>query len=156
MAQFNHPVELETDEVREAIAKIQDAGAIIRTQSPLLRHINADPHIWAEMWQKQVSLNCIPYYMFIARNTGAQHYFSVPLVEAWQIYKQEYQSVSVLCRSVRGPSMSCLAGKIQVTGVHDVCGEKVIGLQMLQGETRIGCGVHFLPNTTEMQPGTQT
>jgi KamA family protein len=133
MAQFNHPVELETDEVREAIAKIQDAGAIIRTQSPLLRHINADPHIWAEMWQKQVSLNCIPYYMFIARNTGAQHYFSVPLVEAWQIYKQAYQSVSGLCRTVRGPSMSCLPGKIQVTGVHDVCGEKVIGLQMLQG-----------------------
>jgi KamA family protein len=133
MAQFNHPVELETEEVKEAIAKIQEAGAIIRTQSPLLRHINDDPEIWAEMWQKQVSLNCIPYYMFIARNTGAQHYFSVPLVEAWQIYKQAYQSVSGLCRTVRGPSMSCLPVKIQITGLYNICGQKVIGMQMLQG-----------------------
>ncbi|MDD5122925.1 MAG: hypothetical protein PHX97_06055, partial [Dehalococcoidales bacterium] len=61
MAQFNHPNELETEEVKQAITRIQEAGAIIRTQSPLLNHINADANIWAEMWQKQVSLNCIPY-----------------------------------------------------------------------------------------------
>ncbi len=133
MAQFNHPAELGTDEVKQAIARIQETGAMIRTQSPLLRHINAEPAIWAEMWQKQIQLNCIPYYMFIARNTGAQHYFSVPLGEAWEIYRQAYQSVSGLCRTVRGPSMSCLPGKIQIIGIDEVCGEKVIALQMLQG-----------------------
>jgi KamA family protein len=133
MAHFNHPKELETDEVKQAIARIQETGAVIRTQSPLLRHINAEPRIWVDMWQKQVALNCIPYYMFIARNTGAQHYFSVPLVEAWQIYREAYQSVSGLSRTVRGPSMSALPGKIQITGVEEVSGEKVIGLQMLQG-----------------------
>jgi L-lysine 2,3-aminomutase len=133
MAQFNHPNELATEEVKQAIARIQEAGAIIRTQSPLLNHINADASIWAEMWQKQVSLNCIPYYMFIARNTGAQHYFAVPLVEAWEIFRTAYKSVSGLCRTVRGPSMSCLPGKIQITGIHEIYGQKVIGLQMLQG-----------------------
>ncbi|MFU8796598.1 MAG: KamA family radical SAM protein, partial [Dehalococcoidia bacterium] len=43
MAQFNHPVELETDIVKKAIERIQETGAVIRTQSPLLRHINDSP-----------------------------------------------------------------------------------------------------------------
>ncbi len=133
MAQFNHPVELETDVVKQAIERIQETGAVIRTQSPLLRHINDSPEVWADMWRKQVALNCIPYYMFVARDTGATNYFSVPLVEAWRIFKQAYQSVSGLCRTVRGPSMSCLPGKVQITGVGELCGEDVLMLQMIQG-----------------------
>lgn len=133
MAQFNHPVELEPDVVKEAIGRIQDTGAVIRTQSPLLRHINDSPQIWAKMWRRQVALNCIPYYMFLARDTGAQHYFSVPLVEAWQIFRQAYQSVSGLCRTIRGPIMSCLPGKIQILGVGEVDGKRVLVLRMIQG-----------------------
>jgi len=133
MAQFNHPVELETEVVKQAIERIRETGAVIRTQSPLLRHINDSPEVWADMWRKQVALNCIPYYMFVARDTGAQNYFSVPLVEAWRIFKQAYQSVSGLCRTVRGPSMSCLPGKVQITGVGELCGEDVLMLQMIQG-----------------------
>ncbi|MCC8179409.1 MAG: lysine 2,3-aminomutase, partial [Planctomycetes bacterium] len=63
MAHFNHPVELGTAAVRDAIRRIRNTGATIRTQSPLLRHINDKPRLWAEMWLKQVDLNCIPYYM---------------------------------------------------------------------------------------------
>ena len=40
------------------------------------------------MWRRQVDLGCIPYYMFVARDTGAQHYFSVPLVRAWEIFRR--------------------------------------------------------------------
>lgn len=134
MAQFNHPVELETDIVKEAISRVQETGAVIRTQSPLLRHINDSPEIWAELWRRQVSLNCIPYYMFVARDTGPQEYFRVPLVEAWEIFRKAYQSVSGICRTVRGPVMSCLPGKVHVLGVEKVLGEKVFVLQMIQGK----------------------
>jgi len=133
MAHFNHPVELEGNVVKEAIGEILNTGAVIRTQSPLLRHINDSPQVWSEMWRKQVALGCIPYYMFIARNTGAQHYFSVPLVQAWQIYRQAYQAVSGICRTVRGPVMSCLPGKIQLLGAAQVPKQKVIAFRMLQG-----------------------
>ncbi len=133
MANFNHPVELGGDTVKKAISRILETGAVIRTQSPLLRHINDSPEVWAELWKRQVSLNCIPYYVFVARNTGAQHYFSVPLVEAWQIFRQAYQSVSGICRTVRGPSMSCLPGKVQILGVTEVNGVKVMTLRMIQG-----------------------
>lgn len=133
MAHFNHPVELEGDAVAKAIKKILDTGAVIRTQSPVLKHINDDPTLWADMWRKQVELDCVPYYMFVARNTGAQHYFSISLIEAWDLFRKAYQSVSGICRTVRGPSMSCFPGKVQMLGVSEVKGEKVMVFRMIQG-----------------------
>jgi KamA family protein len=133
MAHFNHPAELEGETVRNAISRVLETGAVIRTQSPLLRHINDSPEVWAELWRRQVALGCIPYYMFVARDTGAQHYFGVPLVEAWQIFRNAYQSVSGICRTVRGPSMSCVPGKVQILGVSEVRGQKVMVFRMIQG-----------------------
>jgi len=133
MAHFNHPVELSTPAVQKAISRIQATGAVIRTQSPVMRNINDDPATWAEMWRKQVNLNCIPYYMFVARDTGAHHYFSVPLVDAWNIFRKAYQQVSGICRTVRGPSMSATPGKIQLLGVSEVGGKKIMTLRFLQG-----------------------
>lgn len=133
MAHFSHPVELETPAVKEAIKRLRSVGVQIRTQSPILRHINDNPEIWADMWRKQVNLNCIPYYMFIPRDTGAQDYFAVTLENAWNIFRSAYQKVSGVCRTVRGPSMSCTPGKVQVLGVSEIHGEKVFALRMLQG-----------------------
>jgi len=135
MAHFNHPVELLGDAVAEAIKRILKTGAVIRTQSPVLKHINDSSEIWAEMLKKQVSLGCIPYYMFVARNTGAQHYFSIPLIEAWKIFRETYQSVSGICRTLRGPSMSCLPGKVQILGVAYVKNERVMTFRMIQGRS---------------------
>lgn len=82
MGHYNHWVELSTDIAREAIKRIRNTGAQIRTQSPLIKHINDDPDVWAKMWKDQVKLGCIPYYFFIERNTGAKAYFSIPLHKA--------------------------------------------------------------------------
>jgi KamA family protein len=133
MAHFNHFAELEGEAVKQAISRVLETGAVIRTQSPILRHINDDPEIWAEMLRRQVALGCIPYYMFVARDTGAQHYFGVSLVEAWEIFRKTYQSVSGICRTIRGPSMSCLPGKVQILGVSEVRGQKVMVFRMIQG-----------------------
>lgn len=133
MAHFNHPNELKTEAVQLASARVRETGAQIRTQSPLLRHINDDPDAWADMWKDQVRLGMVPYYFFVVRDTGAQHYFAVPLVEAWQIFRRAYNQVSGLSRTVRGPSMSCDPGKVQVNGVVEIEGEKLIALQAIQG-----------------------
>ena len=133
MAHFNHPVELESENVKNAVKRIIETGAVIRTQSPLIRHINDSPDIWAEMWRRQVALGCIPYYMFVARNTGAQHFFSVPLEDAWRIFRGAYQKVSGICRTVRGPVMSCLPGKVQILGVTEVKKQKIMVFRMIQG-----------------------
>ena len=133
MAHFNHPVELSTNAVSEAIKRIRATGAQIRSQSPIMKNINDSPEVWADMWRKQVNQNIIPYYMFVARDTGAQHFFGIPLVGAWEIFRKAYQSVSGVCRTVRGPSMSTTPGKIQVLGVNEANGEKIFVMRFLQG-----------------------
>lgn len=133
MAHFNHPVELSTKAVEKAIKRIQNTGAQIRTQSPLIRHINDKPRIWNDLWRRQVDLNCIPYYMFVERDTGAKQFFAVPLRRCWQIFREAYQRVSGLCRTVRGPVMSATPGKVQIVGVTEINGEKVFVLSFIQG-----------------------
>ncbi len=133
MSHLNHPRELEPEATRHAIVRLRETGAVIRTQSPLLRHINDDPSGWSTLWNKQVDLGCVPYYMFVSRDTGAQHYFSVPLVRAWKIFREAYQNVSGLARTVRGPSMSATPGKVQILGPAEMMGQQVIALSFLQG-----------------------
>ncbi len=133
MGHFNHIAELKTAAVKLAIKKVRETGTQIRTQSPLLTNINDDADMWAQMWQKQVELGCIPYYMFVVRDTGAQHYFRVPLIKAHQIFQKAIQQVSGLARTVRGPSMSATPGKVQIDGVAEVNGTKVMVFRMLQG-----------------------
>jgi len=134
MAHFNHYKELQTDAVEEAVEKIRKTGAVIRTQAPLLNHINAESEVWETMWKKQVAMGMVPYYMFVARDTGAKHYFEVPLAKAWEIYKNAVSKVSGLARTVRGPSMSAAPGKVAVVGVSEIEGKKVFVLNMLQAK----------------------
>ncbi len=132
MAHFNHPKEMETKAVQEAIQRIRNTGAQIRTQSPVLCHINDSSRLWADMWRKQVQQGCVPYYMFQVRDTGAQHFFGVSLERAYRIFHDAYKAVSGVARTVRGPSMSTLPGKIEVTGINEIAGQKVFTLRMLQ------------------------
>lgn len=149
MAHFNHINEMTTHAVREAIAKVRSTGAQIRTQSPLLSYINDDAQMWANMWREQVKLGCIPYYMFVVRDTGAQHYFGVPLVKAYKIFTEAYTRVSGLGRTVRGPSMSATPGKVQVLGIEQVGGQKVICLRFLQGRNPDWVGRPFFAKYDE-------
>lgn len=142
-AHFNHPQELSTEAVKQAIDRIRQTGAQIRTQSPILRHINDDPKLWAQMWRKQVDMGCIPYYMFIARDTGAKKYFELPLEKCWNIFRRAYRQVSGVCRTVRGPSMSDHAGKIQVLGISEIQGKKVFVLRFLQGRSSSWVDIPF-------------
>ncbi len=133
MAHFSHPRELGTPEVREAMQRILDTGAVIRCQAPLVRHVNDNAEAWATMWRTQVRLGAVPYYMFVERDTGPKHYFEVPLARALRIFSRAYNQVSGLARTVRGPSMSATPGKVVVEGVAEVAGEKVFALKFLQG-----------------------
>lgn len=132
MAHYNHPRELSTPVARKAVQRIRGTGAVIRMQSPLVRHINDDAEVWADLWRSGVTLGCVPYYMFVERDTGPKNYFEVPLVRAWDIFRTAYRQVSGLARTVRGPSMSAFPGKVLVDGVTEIHGEKVFALQLLQ------------------------
>jgi L-lysine 2,3-aminomutase len=132
MAHFSHPRELQPPVVAEAVTRIRETGAVIRTQAPLIRAVNDTPAVWAQMWREQVRMGMIPYYMFVERDTGPQDYFAVPLARGYQVFSDAYRSVTGLCRTVRGPSMSATPGKVCVDGIAEVAGEKVFVLRMIQ------------------------
>ncbi|MEV0633286.1 KamA family radical SAM protein [Nonomuraea wenchangensis] len=132
MAHFTHPRELDPPQVSAAVERIIGTGATIRTQAPLIRSINDDPAVWTSMWRRQLRMGMVPYYLFVERDTGPQDYFAVPLARAYEVFRDAYASVSGLCRTVRGPSMSATPGKVCVDGVMEVAGEQVFVLHFIQ------------------------
>ncbi len=143
MAHYSHPRELETPIAQTAVRRIQGTGVVIRSQAPLIRRVNDSADDWAEMWKRQVQLGVVPYYMFVARNTGARAYFEVPLVRALQIFRGAYRQVSGLARTVRGPSMSAAPGKVLVDGLASLAGERVFVLKFLRARDPSWVGVSF-------------
>ena len=133
MAHFSHPRELQTRVVREALRRVRDAGAVVRCQAPLIRHVNDRSEVWTDLWREEVRLGLVPYYLFVARNTGPRSYFEVPLAESLRIFSDAFVHVSGLGRTVRGPVMSATPGKVLVVGVATIHGEKVFVLKMIQG-----------------------
>ena len=143
MAHYSHPRELQTTIAREALRRIQDAGAVVRCQSPLIRHVNDCAESWAELWNTQARLGAVPYYMFVERDTGARNYFEVPLVRALEIFQDAYRQLSGLGRTVRGPVMSATPGKVRLVGTADVFGQEVFVLEFLQARNPEWVGRSF-------------
>jgi KamA family protein len=133
MSHYNHWRELSTGVAEAAIERVRSTGAEIRSQAPVLAHINDDPDVWARLWKTQVRLGIVPYYMFVERDTGAYRYFKIPLLRAWEVYREAAREVSGLARTARGPVMSAGPGKVEVQGVAEIRGEKVFVLRFLQG-----------------------
>ncbi|WP_343953679.1 lysine 2,3-aminomutase [Nonomuraea longicatena] len=159
MAHFSHPRELEPALVETAVERILATGVTIRTQAPLIRSINDDPEIWSGMWRRQLRMGMIPYYMFVERDTGPQDYFAVPLGEAYEIFRDAYATVSGLCRTVRGPSMSATPGKVCVDGVTEIAGQRVFVLHLIQAREPALVGrpffAHYDPDAvwlTDLRP----
>lgn len=132
MAHINHWIEMESNAFKIAVKNIRNTGAEIRTQSPLLNNINDNADVWIKMWQNQVKLGLVPYYMFIERETGAEKYFNIPLYKAYNIFKDAYKQVSGLCKTVKGPSMSAIPGKVVIDGIIEIDNKKYFVLNFLQ------------------------
>ena len=132
MAHVNHINELQTEVLHKAVRRLRNVGVKIRTQSPIVKHINDSSEDWANLWRKQVNLGMIPYYMFIERETGAKGYYELPLSKAFDIFRNAVKQVSGLARTARGPVMSATPGKVVIEGVTRVNNEKVFVLNMLQ------------------------
>ncbi|MET8134335.1 lysine 2,3-aminomutase [Streptomyces sp. NPDC005251] len=129
---LTHPQELRPEIARTALRRILDTGAVVRCQGPVVRGINDDPAVWAELWNTVTRLGAVPYYQFVERDTGPRDYFAVPLVRAYEIFRDAYAQVSGLARTVRGPVMSTTAGKVCVDGAADIAGTRVLVLHLVQ------------------------
>ena len=114
MAQFNHPREL-TDAACRAIALLQDAGAVIMNQTPLIRGINDDPAVLSKLLGRLSFVGVNPYYVFQCRPTTGNRTFAVPVEESYRIFEQARATCSGLSKQARFV-MSHATGKIEVVG----------------------------------------
>lgn len=117
MAHINHPVEI-TDEAKRGFQALHDAGAIVVNQTPVLRGINDDPNVLAELLDKLSWAGVTPYYFFINRPVAGNKEFVLSLEEAYHIVEQAKAKTSGLGKRVR-LSMSHTSGKIEILAIDD-------------------------------------
>ncbi len=93
---INHPKEV-TSEFAEVVAMLRKAGAVLISQTVLLRGINDCAHVLAGLFQRLVGLGVKPYYLFQLDDVqGAQH-FKVRLSTGMALMKQLRRDMSGLC-----------------------------------------------------------
>lgn len=117
MAHFDHPREL-TDPAVEGIDCFIKCGVICVNQCPLIKGINDDPNILAEMYRELSFIGCPPYYLFQGRPTAGNEPYEVPIVRGWHIFKEALRIGSGLARRARYV-MSHETGKVEILAVDD-------------------------------------
>ena len=117
MAHFDHPREL-TDAAIAGIDACLRNGLICVNQCPLIKGINDDPDILAEMYSKLSYIGCPPYYLFQGRPTAGNEPYEVPIVRGWRIFQQALRRGSGLARRAKY-CMSHETGKVEIVGVDD-------------------------------------
>ncbi len=117
MAHFDHPREL-TEPALESLAKYIECGVICVNQCPLIRGINDDPDVLAELWSRLSHVGCPPYYLFQGRPTAGNEPYELPIVEGWRIFHDAVTRESGLAGRVRY-AMSHETGKIEICGVDE-------------------------------------
>ncbi len=115
MLHFSHPREL-TDVALQAIQILQQSGAIVVNQTPMIRGINDNEEVLAKLLTRLSHIGVPPYYVFQCRPTSGNKMFSVPLEEAWQIFERSRRNISGLAKRARFV-ISHETGKLEVVGL---------------------------------------
>ena len=92
----NHPREI-TPEFAGVVAGLREAGAVLISQTVLLRGVNDSPDTLARLFEGLVRLGVKPYYLFQLDDVqGAQH-FKVKVRAGIALMKELRRGVSGLC-----------------------------------------------------------
>jgi len=115
MAHFDHPREL-TPAAIDGLAQFQRCGVITINQCPLVRDINDNAEVLAELFSKLSFAGVPPYYIFQCRPTSGNQTYKVPFVRGYSIIENAKRKVSGLARRAKYV-MSHASGKIELVGM---------------------------------------
>jgi len=149
MVHIIHPRELSTPAAQEAIRRIRATGAVIRSQAPVLGHVNDSSETWSALWREQVKLGIVPYYLYADSDSGPREYFKIPISRSFKIFNSAWKNVSGLARTVRGPILYSADSKILVDDIIDINGKKYFLLKYLQCSNSSKTGSSFLKDYDE-------
>lgn len=103
MIHINHPAEL-TSEAISVIDRLQrDCGAIVMSQTVLLKGVNDHPLTLRRLFEKLAGLGVVPYYVYQNDPVYWAEHFTVPIDEAialWQMVRPLLSGVAATARFV--------------------------------------------------------
>jgi len=117
MTHYVHPREL-TDLSVDAVHILKKAGAVIANQMPLIRGVNDNPQVLADLLAKLSFIGAVPYYIFQCRPALGNKAYTVPIEEGYQIIERAKSLVSGLAKRARFV-MSHSSGKIEIVGLSE-------------------------------------
>lgn len=117
MSHITHPREI-TLETKKAFAALHNAGAVVVNQTPIVKGINDDSDVLAELLNKLSWAGVTPYYFFINRPVAGNSDFVLSLKEVYNIVEGAKAKTSGLGKTVR-LAMSHSSGKIEILAIEN-------------------------------------
>ena len=118
VTQFNHPVEF-TELSVEAVDRMIDAGAVMNNQAVLMKGVNDNPDVLAELFNKMVGFGINPYYLFQCRPVKkVKKKFQISLIDGYRIVEEAKKKCNGLSKRFKFV-MSHYSGKIEIVGMDD-------------------------------------
>ncbi|MBN8526235.1 MAG: KamA family radical SAM protein [Planctomycetes bacterium] len=117
MAHFDHPREL-TPEAVEGLDAFMRCGVVAVNQCPLIRGVNDDAEVLAELFRRLSFIGVPPYYLFQGRPTAGNAPYEVPIVRGYALFEAAKTRVSGLAKRARFV-MSHERGKIEIVGIDE-------------------------------------
>ncbi len=92
---FNHPLEV-TAETMKACTRLADAGIPLGSQTVLLKDVNDDPEVLADLFKRLLRLRVRPYYLLQMDLTRSTAHFRTPLATGLRIIRTLRNHISGL------------------------------------------------------------
>jgi len=118
VTQFNHPQEITPQSV-SAVSKLINAGVLLSNQTVLLKGVNDNPNVLANLMNRLVSIGVTPYYVFQCRPVKrVKTHFQVPICEGVRIVERAKAKCNGHSKRFKY-IMSHRTGKIEILGIMD-------------------------------------
>jgi lysine 2,3-aminomutase len=116
VTQYNHPAEITETSLR-AVARLMAVGLCFLNQTVLLRGVNDDPQVLADLQAKLAARGISPYYVFQCRPVKrVKRFFQLPLDESYRIVEAAKAVLPGPCKRFRFV-MSHRTGKVEVLAI---------------------------------------
>jgi lysine 2,3-aminomutase len=118
VTQYNHPKEI-TEESIQAVERLMATGLTVNNQTVLLKGVNDDPGVLANLQNGLVRIGVNPYYVFQCRPVArVKATFQVSLYRGYKIVEESKKRLNGHSKRFRF-IMSHETGKIEIVGVMD-------------------------------------
>ena len=117
MAHFNHPRELTKIAVK-GLNMLMQSGAIVVNQTPLIKGVNDNPDVLAELFNRLSFIGVPPYYVFLCRPTLGNEPFAIHVEKGYEIFEEARSKCSGLAKRAR-LVMSHETGKVEMVGMSN-------------------------------------